>query len=496
MSFISEIKNLSKNSLIYGLSSGIGRFASLFMAPILTRIFSPEDYGVIALVQLAIAFAALFAGSNIGSGISYYYFHFESEQKKRAVLVSGFSVTLLLSVIFASLLYFFSQPISALLLARQQGGVSSEDFRVLLQIASLGLFFAVMKEGFQSLLRLLNLPKRYMIVEMTSLFVNIFAVLVLVVWLRSGLEGVFWASVIASIVSFLIGFFFVVDRFRGVFATTILVSILTYALPQLPGVIINWFQVQLGRIFLTYFASMADLGIYSIAFSLASVLIIATTAFRLAYDPYAMSIMKREDAKEVYAKVYSIYGFVFACVLGGVVALSKPALQILTPAEYHEAHTIVFWLAAAGFFMGANNIVATGIWLSRRTVYTSYAQFISFIVLLFANFLLIPRYGIAGAASAYFLGSFAQSAAYFFFANKLYPIAFRYWRINLLVIMLIMIGWVHTNIVGSMGLLGALMVAVPTTVSSIIVAWYLCFSRLQRQSAWARISLEFQRATG
>ena len=35
-----EIKNLAKQSLIYGISSVIGRLLSLISAPILTRIFN------------------------------------------------------------------------------------------------------------------------------------------------------------------------------------------------------------------------------------------------------------------------------------------------------------------------------------------------------------------------------------------------------------------------------------------------------------------------
>ena len=75
-----------------------------------------------------------------------------------------------------------------------------------------------------------------------------------------------------------------------------------------------------------------------------------------------------------------------------LISFAKPALQILAPTEYHEAHTLVFWLAASGFYMGANNIVSTGIWLSKRTIFSSYAQGISFLIVIIANFLLVPSF--------------------------------------------------------------------------------------------------------
>ena len=72
--------SLAKQSMIYGISTAIGRMLSLITAPILTRIFEPADYGKIALVQIAIGLAVIFVGFNIGSGVTYYYFHHEEER--------------------------------------------------------------------------------------------------------------------------------------------------------------------------------------------------------------------------------------------------------------------------------------------------------------------------------------------------------------------------------------------------------------------------------
>ena len=52
---MAEIKNhlrqLGSESLVYGLSGVLSRFVSFFLVPIYTRIFSPEDYGVMTLVS-------------------------------------------------------------------------------------------------------------------------------------------------------------------------------------------------------------------------------------------------------------------------------------------------------------------------------------------------------------------------------------------------------------------------------------------------------------
>ena len=52
--------------------------------------------------------------------------------------------------------------------------------------------------------------------------------------------------------------------------------------------------------------------------------------------------------------------------------------MILTPPEYHSAYPLVLIFSAASFYLGANNILATGIWISEKTSLTSYAQIFLF----------------------------------------------------------------------------------------------------------------------
>ena len=226
------------------------------------------------------------------------------------------------------------------------------------------------------------------------------------------------------------GFVFYKGQIGTSFSIALLVPMLFYAIPQFPGVVVNWMQSQAGRLFINYYTTVEQQGLYSIAFSLGSIVFMFTTAFRLAYDPYSLSIMKRHDAKTTYAMFYSIYSFLGFVVLGGVVGFAKPALMVLTPPEYHAAHIMVFWIVGAAFLMGANNIMATGIWITRRTAFTSYAQICTFFTAIPASFILVPVFQAAGAAMAYMLGALVQSIAYYIFAQRLYRIPYRYWRIH------------------------------------------------------------------
>ncbi len=97
--------------------------------------------------------------------------------------------------------------------------------------------------------------------------------------------------------------------------------------------------------------------------------------------------------------------------------------------------------------MVANNIVSTGIWLSKRNIFSSYAQGISFLIVIMANILLVPSSGILGASVALFLGAFTKSIATYNFSQRLHSIPFRYWRVSGLIFSLLFLGWIHSNLV-------------------------------------------------
>lgn len=492
MAFLSrfgEFGRLAKDASIYGLGAAVGRAVGVLMAPILTRIFSPAEYGIIALIQLAVSFAVILAGMNIGSGISFYYFKVDDEPARRLVLSTGFAALIVLSAFIAGLLMLFAPQVAALLQMRSEGPVVGYDLVRFLRIAAIGMFFMLMQTGCQSLLRLLHKPSRYLIVELVALTTTVSTVLVLVVWLRHGVEGVFWAGVVGPAVGLACSVIFVVNRFGRVFSWGMLGLILAYAMPQLPAVVINWFQTQLGRVFINYYTNLSEQGLYSIAFQIASIVVLATTAFRLAYDPYALSIMKRPDAPKIYARTYSIFGVGFGLVLALAGAFAKPVLQVLTPPAYHEAHRMVFWLAAAAFYMGANNIVATGIWLTGRTIFTSYAQLLSFVALTAVNLALVPVLGAEGAAISYFVGTLAQSLAYYSFAQRLYPIPYSYWRMHGVIACVMALSWLQTRLVGDAGLIEASALAIPVALAGCLVVLGFGFTAENRAALWQLLTL-------
>ena len=72
-----ELNRLARGSLIYGIGSVFQRFLGLLLLPFFTRVLSPQEYGVMALLGLVtVAVVGLF---NLGTGSSMGVLYFERE---------------------------------------------------------------------------------------------------------------------------------------------------------------------------------------------------------------------------------------------------------------------------------------------------------------------------------------------------------------------------------------------------------------------------------
>ena len=165
--------------------------------------------------------------------------------------------------------------------------------------------------------------------------------------------------------------------------------------------------------------------------------------------------------------------------------------MVLTPLSYHTAHFMVFWIAGAGFLMGANNIMGTGIWVMRRTIFTSYAQIFTFLTVIPASYVLIPKYGAVGAAIAYFLGTTSQSVAFYIFAQRLYRIPYRYWSIHIMLGLTLLLAWAHSQFVKDETVVFSFLYGCVTFIAISVLAYLLSFDRDTRSKIYKYVLNRF-----
>ena len=107
------IRKLVNQTATYGISSVIGRLLNYLLVPLYTRVFLPEEYGVVTELYAYVAFFAVIL--TYGLETSYFRFVSSSElkPKEKSTVYSTSLISLILtSSIFLLIIYFLSTDIA------------------------------------------------------------------------------------------------------------------------------------------------------------------------------------------------------------------------------------------------------------------------------------------------------------------------------------------------------------------------------------------------
>ncbi len=105
---IEKLKQLGRDSIIYGLGGVLAKAIGFFVLPIFTRVFTPADYGTIELLTTISGFVHVFMSLGMDSAQTYYFYENKEDEHKRKVIRTtlGFYIfwgTIILLICFSSI---------------------------------------------------------------------------------------------------------------------------------------------------------------------------------------------------------------------------------------------------------------------------------------------------------------------------------------------------------------------------------------------------------
>jgi O-antigen/teichoic acid export membrane protein len=391
---MSRLKQLRKDSVIYGLGGILGKALGFFLLPIYTRIFSPAEYGLIEMFTIIGSLIASIVAMGMDSGQSFYFFK-EKENGKgaRAKIVTSIlqwklawgGVVVVLATLISPFLssWFFSGRMDWTYFAVAFGGV---------------LFSQTMRQSTE-VLRLLFRPWPYILLILAQSVGSALLIFSLVVFFEKGIFGYLIGSTISSFAVAVIGWIVIRDYLdiRRIHFD-LWPKLLRFGIPLLPASLSMYVMTTADRWFIQHYHGEQELGLFAVGAKFALLLAFVVETFRKAWWPIAMDAMHSNDGPETYRMIAQ--GFMGIGVSGAVYLafLSPWLLKIMTVGAYSQAYPIVGILAWQSIFYGFYLIAAAGIWKAEKTKYSAIFFFIAAIVNLVMNYILVPELGGVGAA--------------------------------------------------------------------------------------------------
>jgi O-antigen/teichoic acid export membrane protein len=178
-----------------------------------------------------------------------------------------------------------------------------------------------------------------------------------------------------------------------------------------------------------HLADTTEVGLYSVGVRIASAMVLMLTAFRLAWPAFAYSIDDDREARRTYAYVLTYVVLVTTWVATGLALLSPWIVEWIAAPAFEESSRVVGPLAFAAVAFAGYIVVAIGVGRAKRTQFNWIVTGAAAAVNIGLNLILIPPYGMMGAAVATIAAYVVMFAGMLWWSQRIYPVAYQWRRV-------------------------------------------------------------------
>jgi O-antigen/teichoic acid export membrane protein len=417
-----QLRRLGRHSAIYGIGGLVSRVIAVLLLPVYTRYLTPTDYGKIETLLALTTVMGLILRAGITSAFFRFYFDVDDDRGRLRVLRTSFWFTMGGGTLGLTLLLVFAEPVSTLLF----GTAGAAD---LVRASGVALWATVNYEQLTALFRVEERSVAFVSASLANVFLTIGLTLLLVVVLEKGPLGVIVGNFSGTLLVYLVLVGYRREQLGLEFDRGLLREMNRFGLPLVPTALFLWVTNFSDRFFLVKLADVAEAGLYSVGVRVASAMVLLLTAFRMAWPAFAYSIKDEREARQTYAYVLTYLTVVASWVALALTLLAPWIVDVLADESFAESSRVVGPLAFSTVSYAAYIVVAIGVGRARRTQFNWVVTGVAALVNVVLNLLLIPPYGMIGAAAATVAAYTTMAVGMAWWSQRIYPVPYQWRRV-------------------------------------------------------------------
>lgn len=409
------------------------KIGAILMLPIYTQFLTTHEYGLKELVGISTDVIAILLASALSGSFYRFYFAYDDEDEKKEVVSTILLAVGGIGLIAVALLAFTTKKMAGVILDDP-----SLYHYFLISFAS--LWFQTLNGIGYSFLKANKKSYKFVFLSLIKMVLVIGLNIYFVAFLKIGVVGVLISTLIAAIIITII---LIVPLFIDVglgFSLKKLREILKFGLPIIPAQF-GAFIVHLSdRFFIKEYASIAEAGIYSLGYRFGALPAnFISDPFNQIFQPKRMEIYKKKDASYLFGKIFTYYLVIMAFAALIVAILTKEVLMIMANQEFWAAYEIVPIIVLATTIFSFHYHLDVGIIMAKKTKYLAYVNLSNAALVIVLNFLLIPPYGVYGAAWATLIAFIYKGVLTYYFSSRYFKVSFEITRLLKLTIIVVLI---------------------------------------------------------
>ncbi len=438
-SLVSQLLELTRHSFIYGIGGLVSRFIAVLLLPLYTSYVSPGDYGRIEILMAAMAVGVVLLRGGANFGFIRFYFLDRDPEYRRRLVRTVFWAQMAYSTVALLICIVLAHQIAGWFGVTRNGPHLQGSGTSLVIAAGVLLWSNVNYAQMTNLFRAEQRSVAFSFATIANIAVTVPLTVILVVVYKEGPLGIIVGNFSGTLVLYLILLAYRREQLGLQFDGKLLRAVNRFGLPLIATGLALWVTNFGDRLMLSKLLHgsyrLTEVGQYSLANKISSAMVLLFTAFQVAWPAFAYSIDDDEAAKRAYSYVLTYLMFIAAWAAVGLSLFAPWIVHVLARKHgYWPADSAVPALAYSSVFYAGFTVVSIATGRTRQTQFNWVAAAIAATLNFTLNLWLIPAYGMLGAAYATLSAYALLMAVRTWNAQKLYPVAYQWRRVAVLLL--------------------------------------------------------------
>lgn len=390
---MSDKRRFFHASLTYGVVQILALAASLISFPVLTRVLTVSEYGVLGLCNALLLFGAAFAKLGLQNSIVRFYVHYRREMRLDVFYATmwcgGAAAAVIVSMILVPVALFiapvnYRQPFLAVILVVLGTAVFS--------IAS-------------NFLRGEERNSANSVATVLLRYGGTFGGIALVYWAHTGISGIFYAQFAVLMVLSLWYLREHSHRFclsPRYFSRDIFREAISFGSPLIIYEFSSIILAFSDRFLVSKYCGTEQLGIYTAGYTISFYIAdIVRQPLQLAVAPIYLRIYAENGLAESVRFLQEVIGYVSLVIFpifAGCTAVKHDLMILLASSKYAGASDIIPWVLGSTLIFGCQSLLASSFSILKQTRAIALLSLVAALINISLNILLLKRYGIIAAA--------------------------------------------------------------------------------------------------
>lgn len=385
-----KYRYLGKNTILFTISSFSSKLLVFLLVPLYTSVLTTAEYGIADLITTTSTLLIYIFTLNITDSVLRFAIDQDTDREKYLsfglkILIEG-SALLGISIFIAYRLQVFSWNNYCYL------------------FLWLHFFFNALYQILNNYLRAIDKVKEVAISGIISTIVTIIFNIVLLLIVRISLLGYLISMVAGVVASTIYCIFSIRIPFNKIFNSKCENSdkkaMLQYSVPLIFNGVAWWINNSIDKYFVVAICGAALNGIYSVSYKIPTILTVFHSIFSQAWNLSAIKEFDKNDEDHFFANTYSTYNAFLVLVCSALILFNKFIAHFLFAKDFYIAWESSSILLVSVVFSALSGVLGSIFTAVKDSRIFAVSTVISAIINCILNAILIPLYGINGAAIA------------------------------------------------------------------------------------------------